>query len=309
MSDKKIALIFPGQGAQYAGMGKALYEEFPLVREIFQEGDERLKMPLSKWMMEGPEEELTKTAISQPALYLFSIAVLKLIEPLFPAIKPSYAAGLSLGEYSALASAGYLDPFDALELVALRGRHMSQACEENPGAMAAILGLASSEVEKMVNEANLPHDLWAANFNAPGQAVISGTLKGVERGIELAKARGAKKAIPLKVHGAFHSGLMQSAQRPLQEKVESLQFFPGKFKIAMNASAQVPKSETEMKKWMVDQIVLPVRWQESMELFDREGVELYLELGAGKTLAALNKRIGVKGESVSIETPEDLEKL
>ena len=309
MSQKKIALLFPGQGAQYAGMGKALYETYPLIKEIFEEGDETLKMPLSKVILEGPDEELTRTSISQPAIYLFSIAIFKLIQKLFPAIQPEFAAGLSLGEYSALAAAGFLDPFEGLKLVAARGSYMSQACERHPGAMAAVLGLSQKEIETLVKESHLPNDLWAANFNAPGQTVISGTKAGVEKGIHLAKEKGAKKAIPLKVHGAFHSGLMRSAQAPLKEKVEAVSLLSGTAKVVMNASSKPFDTPQELKKLMVDQIVMPVRWQESIECLDQNGVDLYLELGCGKTLAGLNKRIGVKGETVSIETPEALEQL
>lgn len=309
MTSKKIALLFPGQGAQYAGMGKALYDAYPQAKDIFLKGDEVLGMPLSKWILEGPEEELTKTFISQPAIYLLSFAVFSCLKSRFPAIKPVYAAGLSLGEYSALAAAGVFDPWEGLKLVAARGRFMGEACDAVPGAMAALLGLTQEEVEALVKEADLPHDLWAANFNAPGQTVISGTVSGVEKGIALAKEKGAKKAIPLKVHGAFHSGLMRAAQPRLKEKIEATPFQSPDVRVVMNASADSAKNETELKSLLVDQIVLPVRWQESMERLDQAGVELYLELGCGKTLAALNKRIGVKGMTLSIETPEDLDLL
>jgi [acyl-carrier-protein] S-malonyltransferase len=309
MTSKKIALLFPGQGAQYAGMGKALYDAYPQVKALFERADAELKMPLSKWILEGPEEELTKTSISQPAIYLVSLAVLTCLKSRFPQLTPFYAAGLSLGEYSALAAAGAFDPWEGLKLVAARGRFMGEACESTPGAMAALLGLSQQEVESFVKEADLPNDLWAANFNAPGQTVISGTLAGVEKGTALAKEKGAKKVIPLKVHGAFHSGLMRQAQPRLKEKIDAVSFHSPEIRVVMNASADIAKNESEFKSLLVDQIILPVRWQESIERLDRDGVDLYLELGCGKTLAALNKRIGVKGMTVSIETPEDLDLL
>lgn len=304
---KNIALIFPGQGSQSTGMGKALYEAYPLVKEILQEGDERLGRHLSRTMFEGPEEELTKTATSQPAIYLLSYALDRLLKSLFPQVKNKYAAGLSLGEYTALASSRMINEWEGLSLVAERGRLMEEACEKHPGTMAAILGLSQQEIEQLVKVANLPHDLWAANFNSPGQTVISGTEKGIEVGSKLAKERGAKKVIPLKVHGAFHSGLMKSAQDRLKERIDLASFEMSEVQVVMNTSGNFPQDVSEVKGLLTDQVTHSVRWQESIERLEQQGVDLYIEVGAGKTLSSLNKRIGVKSLTLSIENPSDIE--
>lgn len=306
---QSISFLFPGQGSQSIGMGKELIAAYPILKDVLQEGDERLGRHLSKTMREGPEEELTKTATSQPAIYLLSLAYSRLLKSLFPHLKNKFAAGLSLGEYSALASAGMIDDWKGLELVAERGRLMGEACDQNPGTMAAILGLSQLDIEKMVKEANLPHDLWAANFNSPGQTVVSGTTRGIEVGAKLARERGAKKVIPLTVHGAFHSGLMRSAQQKLQDKIEAAAFVMTDVKVVMNASASFPQHADEVKKLLIAQVTEAVRWQESIEKLENEGVDLYIEVGSGKTLSSLNKRIGVKAPTFNLETPADIELL
>lgn len=307
MKYNSIALLFPGQGAQYPGMGKDLYEAHAIIRETFEEGDEVLGRSLSKIILNGPQEELTKTINSQPAIYLLSLAMTRLLKQQLPALAPKFAAGLSLGEYTAVATSGYLNEWEALKIVETRGKLMAEACEQHPGTMAAILGLSQKEVEALVKESNLPHDLWAANFNSPGQTVISGTLKGVERGSELAREKGAKKVIPLTVHGAFHSGLMKSAQDRLEETIFAATFKEGKNPVVMNASAAIPASLDEMKRGLVLQVTHSVRWQESMEKLDQEGVDLFIEIGCGKTLSALNKRMGVKASTLTFEKLDDLE--
>ena len=305
----KIAFLFPGQGAQYPGMGKSLFDAYPIVRETFEEGNDLLKRHLSKIILQGPEEELTLTYNSQPAIYLLSLAYLKVLKALFPDLQPQFCAGLSLGEYTALGASGTLPLDKGMILVEKRGRLMAEACQKHPGTMAAVLGLDQKEIEALVKEASLPHDLWAANFNAPGQTVLSGTLKGVERGSELAKQRGAKKVIPLTVQGAFHSGLMKSAEAPLEEKIEEISFQKSSIKVPMNASGHYFNSLGEMKALLVKQVTHPVRWQENIETLEKEGIDLYLEIGCGKTLSSLNKRIGVKAPTLNFEKLEDLEQL
>lgn len=305
----KVAFLFPGQGAQYPGMGQEVYDAYAIVRETLEEGDDLLKRSLSKILLKGPEEELTLTYNSQPAIYILSLAYTRLLRSLFPHLKPSFAAGLSLGEYTALATSGYLEEASTLTLVEKRGRLMAEACLKHPGTMAAVLGLSQSEIEHLVKEAHLPHDLWAANFNAPGQTVLSGTFKGVERGSELAKERGAKKVIPLTVQGAFHSGLMQYAQDRLAETLRALPFNTSTIQVPMNALGGFPVSLEERKELLIRQVTESVRWQTCIEALEKEGVDFYLEIGCGKTLSSLNKRIGVKAPTLSFEKLVDLESI
>lgn len=305
----KIAFLFPGQGAQYPGMGKEVYQAYPLVRETLEEGDERLGRGLSKIILNGPEEELTLTYNSQPAIYLLSLAYSRLLKSLFPELRAHYAAGLSLGEYTALVTSGYIDELSTAALVEKRGRFMAEACQKHPGTMAAVLGLSQTEIENLVKEAALPHDLWAANFNAPGQTVLSGTLKGVERGSALAREKGAKKVIPLTVQGAFHSGLMQSAEERLADLLHTVTWRESPIQVPMNASGGFPSSLAERKELLVRQVTHPVRWQECMATLENEGIDLYIEMGCGKTLSSLNKWMKVKGRTLNFENLGDLETL
>ena len=214
-TDKKtVAAIFPGQGAQYVGMAKDFIENFSTARLLFEEADEILKCSLSKIILQGPLEELTKTKNSQVAIYVTSMAIYSVAQELYN-FQPKAYAGLSLGEYSALTAGQYLSFEQTLLLVRLRGELMNQACQARPGTMAIAIGLDCAQVEKLVKEINLPNDLWIANYNCPGQIVLSGSLKGIEQASLVAKEHGAKRFLPLNVHGAFHSGLMQPAQEKL----------------------------------------------------------------------------------------------
>ena len=211
---KRIAFLFPGQGAQYPGMAQDFYENFSCARMTFEEADDLLGDSLSKIILNGPADVLTETHHSQVGIYVTSLAILRVLQELYE-IKPHICAGLSLGEYSALTAAGYLSFSQALPLVKKRGLFMSQACEMTKGTMAVVMGLEADIVEKCVKDVNLPDDLWVANYNCPGQIVISGTQKGIAAGTEALKAHHAKRILPLQVHGAFHSGLMKSAQDKL----------------------------------------------------------------------------------------------
>ena len=301
----KIAFIFPGQGAQYPGMGKEVLQAYPQIRETLQEGDDILKRNLSKIFLEGSKEELTRTLNAQPAIYLLSVAYTRLLKSLFPRLQPSFAAGLSLGEYTALATSGIFDEALGLKIVQERARLMTEACQARPGAMAAVVGLSEQEIESLVKGSGMPHDLWAANFNAPTQAVVSGTLKGVEEGTRLACARGAK-VIPLSVEGAFHSGLMQRAQERLADVIQATPFHSSSVKVAMNASGGFASGVEEMKELLIRQVTQPVRWQGCMETLEKEGTELFVEIGCGKTLSGLNRKI-LKVPTLSFEKPQDLD--
>ena len=306
---RKSAFLFPGQGAQYPGMGKDFVETFPIAKQTFEEADDILGRKLSTIILQGPTELLTETKNSQTGIYVTSVAILRVIENLFPNLKPIICAGLSLGEYTAATAAGYLSFENGLPLVQRRGQYMNEACEETPGTMAVVLGLDAETVEKLVKEANIPHDLWAANFNCPGQVVISGTLRGIELGTALAKERGAKRVLPLQVHGAFHSGLMETARQQLAEHINELRLNKKSVEVVMNVTGRAPKDEKEFKQNLIDQVTNPVRWEQGIREIDKNGIELYWEIGPGKTLSGFNKRIEVGGSTISIETVEDLKLL
>ena len=205
----KVAFLFPGQGAQYVGMGKDFYHSFQAARNIFEEADEILGYSLSKIIFEGPNEVLTETFNAQLAIFVTSVAILQVVEQEQPDLKPSVCSGLSLGEYTALYASGRLDFKETLLLVRERARLMNEACERTKGTMAAVLGLSAEEIKEAVKEID---SVWIANFNAPGQTVISGNLDGIEKASSLLKEKEARRVLPLTVHGAFHSGLMQSAR-------------------------------------------------------------------------------------------------
>lgn len=305
---KKYAYLFPGQGAQVVGMGKDFYESFALARETFDEAETILGRHLKRVVFEGPMEELTETSNSQTGIFVVSMATLRVLEQQFPQIAPVATAGLSLGEYTALVAAKRLSFEEALRLVDKRSRYMHEACEERRGTMAAIFGLADEVIEEMVEELHLPQDLWVANYNCPGQVVISGTLKGVEAGSEAALKRGAKRAIPLKVHGAFHSGLMQSASDRLAPYIEKAEILESTVPLAMNVPGGFVEKREEIRKNLILQVTHSVRWQQSVRAFGAS-VEAFLEIGCGKTLAGLNRQIGVLAPTHSINKITDLEQL
>lgn len=306
---QKIALLFPGQGAQYTGMGKDFFESYSIVREIFEEANDILHYNLSNIILKGPEELLTQTQHSQTGIFVTSIAFLQVLRKTFPQLSAAYASGLSLGEYSALTALEKLPFRECLPLVQQRGLFMSEACEAVKGTMAVILGLNADEVESLVQEVNLPKDLWAANFNCPGQVVISGTLKGIEAGMEAAKQKGAKRVLPLRVHGAFHSGLMRQAEERLTPYIEEASIADGTGGLVMNVTGSLVEESAAIKKNLILQVTHPVRWEQSIRRLMELGVELFIEIGCGKTLAGFNKRIGVMAPTVSIENPTDLEQL
>lgn len=306
MSQKKSAFLFPGQGAQVVGMGKDFYEAYTVARELFQQGDELLGFSLSKVIFEGPTELLTQTRHAQLGIYITSLAILAVIKQQFPDLKPAVCAGLSLGEYTALTASGKLTFEQCLPLVQKRAEAMNAACEASQGGMAALFGLDAHQVELMVAGLNLTSDLWVANFNCPGQTVISGTQKGVEAGIQAAKTLGARRAIPLKVHGAFHSGLMEVAKQRLTPEIESLSIAEGSSEIVMNVPGDYVTSASSVRSYMIQQVTSPVRWEQGVRKM-MPHIELFIEIGCGKTLAGMNKQIGVQAPTLSINSIADLE--
>lgn len=306
---KNIAFIFPGQGAQYAGMGKDFVQNFGAAKVVLEESDDILGRRLSDIILNGPENILTETRNSQAAIFVVSIAILRVLQKLFPSLHPAVCAGLSLGEYTAIHASGRI-PFDTcLRLVQLRGQYMNDACEETKGAMAVILGLEGDVVEKMVKEVGMPQDLWAANFNCPGQVVISGTIRGIEAGTAAAKAKGAKRVLPLSVHGAFHSGLMHRAEERLAEHIKHIPIKESPVRMVMNVPGDFAAENEEIRNNLINQVTHPVRWERGIRKMEEGGIDLFVEVGCGKTLAGFNKRIGVSAPTISIEKVEDLDSL
>ncbi|MFZ0565798.1 MAG: ACP S-malonyltransferase [Chlamydiales bacterium] len=303
---KKTAFLFPGQGAQHVGMGKDFYDHYSLAKEVFQQGDDLLKCHLSRIIFEGPIATLTQTRYAQTAIYLTSVAILRVIEEKFPSLKPSVCAGLSLGELTALTASGRISFESCLSLVQLRAEAMNEACEATQGAMAAIFGLSVEEIRAIVSGID---DLWVANFNTPQQIVISGSPEAVERGISAAKAKGAKRAIPLKVHGAFHSGLMKIAREKLREPIGQMELMESPVDLVMNVAGKVVNDQNSIRGHLLEQVTSSVLWEPGIRAVMNKEVDQFIEIGPGKTLAGMNKQIGVPQPTLTVNTIEDLEKL
>jgi [acyl-carrier-protein] S-malonyltransferase len=300
----RLAYLFPGQGAQAVGMGEALARGFDAARHVFEVADRVLGYSLSRICWEGPEPELRKTVHAQPALLTHSVAALRLMEA--AGMHPSWAAGHSLGEYSATVAAGAIEFEDALRLVRRRGELMYQAGLERPGTMAAILGLAPEEVERLCNEASTEGTACAANVNAPGQVVISGDVAAVEKACALAKAQGAKRAIRLEVNGAFHSPLMTSAARGLNEALDAVAVRDATGPVVVNAWAKPVVKAAEIRSALKQQLLAPVRWEDSMR-FLLHDADRFVEIGPGRVLRGLLRTIDKNVACWNVEDPESLQ--
>ena len=303
----KTAFVFPGQGAQYVGMGKDLYDQFPEAREVFDAADSILRFPLSKLCFEGPEEELVLTANTQPALFVTSIACLRLLEK--RDIKPDVTTGHSIGEYAALVAAGILEFEDALPLVRKRGELMQEAGRKRPGTMAAIIGLDADEVELACSRAEEVGIVDIANYNSPGQVVISGEVKAVEAASQYAKEMGARKVIPLSVSGAFHSRLMADAAEKLAIELNHACFDNADIPVVANVTADYLYGADEIRDCLERQIAGSVRWEESVRLMVDDGVDRFVELGPGKVLSGLIKRIADSVEVANISDVQSYEQF
>jgi len=299
----KRAFLFPGQGAQYVGMAKDLYENSVEAREMIKTADDALGVNLSHIMFNGDEELLKQTENTQPAIFLHSVALALLIRT----IDAQTAAGHSLGEYSALVAAGAIQFYDAIKLVRARGKAMQKAGVENPGTMAAVINLDNKKVEEACLEAQPEGIVQCANFNSPGQIVISGSVTGVRKAMELCKAKGAKLVKELVVSGAFHSPLMESAKEILKAELESAPIYDAKFPVYANVTAKPVTAKEEIKDLLYRQVTCPVRWEETIVNMINDGVEEFVEIGPGKVLQGLVKRINPNVKAFGIDKYTDLE--
>src|SRR3990172_3668449 len=303
----KLALVFPGQGSQQVGMGKAIAEERPEARQVFEEADGALGFPLSRLCFEGPEEELKLTENTQPAILTTSVALYRALAS--QGVEPDFVAGHSLGEYSALVAAGALRLEDAVVLVRNRGRYMQEAVPVGEGAMAAILGLGLAEVQEVCSQASDGEVVEPANLNAPGQTVVAGHAAAVQRASAAAKERGAKRVIPLSVSAPFHCRLMRPAQHRLERDLANVTVSDLRVPLVSNVDAAWVRTGAEAADALVRQVASPVRWGESVRRLVDEGVDQFVEVGPGKVLSGLVRKIAENVRVASIEDPSGLRRL
>jgi [acyl-carrier-protein] S-malonyltransferase len=299
----KIAFCFPGQGSQDVGMGQAIAAEYPEARAVFDEASEAVGFDVARLCFEGPIEELTRTEKQQPALVATSIACLRAIESL--GVKPDFVIGHSVGEYSALAAAEALADRDALALVGERGRATAEAAAERPGAMAAVLGLEDAVVEELCAGIE---NVWPANYNCPGQVVVSGENSAVDLLLERAGEAGARRTVKLRVSGAFHSPLVESAAKRLRPALESVNFSEPATPFMSTVTARVEDAQ-RLVDLLVQQLTGPVKFTQAVRGLIQEGVELFVEIGPGQVLSGLLRRCDRSLKAVSVGDPESLCRL
>lgn len=303
----KVAWVFPGQGSQWVGMGRDLYDNIDSARAVFDQADDALGFPISRLCFEGPEDELRQTINAQPALVVDSFACLQAAREVsghsLPA--PSFAAGHSLGEYTALAVAGAFDFTTAVRLARERGRLMHEAGQARPGSMAAIIGMDEPPLAEVCRQT----DTCIANINCPGQIVISGAAENIDKAMEMAKARGASRAIPLQVSGAFHSPLMQPAVDGMSVFISPLSFQEPSIPVIGNTTAEPVTTAALVKSEFLNQLTNPVQWQRSIEYMVAKGVSTFIEIGPGKVLTGLIKRINREVETININDLEAIKGL
>lgn len=309
MTDRNgIAFVFPGQGSQHVGMGRALCDRFPEAGAVFEEAEDALGANLREVCFDGPEADLNRTENTQPAILAVSVAALRVLQG-HGAPAPAWVAGHSLGEYSALVAAGALGLADAVKVVRERGRLMQQAVAEGEGSMAAILGLEEAAVRAVCDAAGQGEVVAPANLNGGGQVVISGAREAVRRAVQLARDGGARKVVELAVSAPFHCALMRPAAEGLRKTLESVEVGPFRVGVVTNVEASLNSDSERVKPLLVEQVVAAVRWEESMKALAGLGCERVIELGPGKVLSGLAKRIDRGMSTFNLEKPEDLDKL
>lgn len=306
---KKFAMVFPGQGSQTVGMLAELAGDYPIVQETFKQASEVLGYDLWQLVQEGPAEELNKTWQTQPALLTASVAVYRVWQQKYPELKPEVMAGHSLGEYSALVCAGVLDFQDAVKLVELRGKLMQQAVPEGTGAMYAIIGLDNDAIINACKQAEQGEVVSAVNFNSPGQVVIAGAKAAVERAAALCKEAGAKRALPLSVSVPSHCALMKPAADQLSVSLESITLKAPVVAVLNNVDVKAETDAVAIRNALVRQLYSPVRWTETVEKMAQNGVEVLMEVGPGKVLNGLTKRIVDSLQAVSVNDVKSLDSI
>ena len=306
---KKFAMVFPGQGSQTVGMLAELAGDYPIVQETFKQASEVLGYDLWQLVQEGPAEELNKTWQTQPALLTASVAVYRVWQQKYPELKPEVMAGHSLGEYSALVCAGVLDFQDAVKLVELRGKLMQQAVPEGTGAMYAIIGLDNDAIINACKQAEQGEVVSAVNFNSPGQVVIAGAKAAVERAAALCKEAGAKRALPLAVSVPSHCALMKPAADQLSVSLESITLKAPVVAVLNNVDVKAETDAVAIRNALVRQLYSPVRWTETVEKIAQNGVEVLVEVGPGKVLNGLTKRIVDSLQAVSVNDVKSLDSI
>lgn len=304
-STPKVACVFPGQGAQAVGMGHNLCQVSRRAREVFEEADSALQFPLSRLCFEGPEEELRDTINAQPAILTTSVACLRAASEFGTSLSPTLVAGHSLGEYTALVAANVIGFADAVRLVRERGRLMQEAGKVRPGGMAAIIGLDEESLEEVCRETGSQ----IANFNCSGQIVISGTRESLALSMDLAKARGARRVVPLQVSGAFHSILMQPTVEGMAQAISQVDFNHPQVPIVANSTAQPLTNPDEVKKELLQQLCHCVQWQPSVEYMVGAGVSTFIEIGPGQVLSGLIKRISNEVQVLHMSDPESIKAI
>jgi [acyl-carrier-protein] S-malonyltransferase len=304
---KKTAFIFPGQGSQYIGMGKEFYDNFPMARQVFEEADDALHFSISSLCFNGPADALKLTENTQPAILTASVAALRVLQS-ENEIASEMTAGHSLGEYSALVGSGGFTFADAVRTVRLRGKFMQEAVPVGEGAMAAVLGMEREEIEKLCEDASEGDVLSPANFNCPGQIVIAGHAKAVQRAIDHVEAKG-KRAILLPVSAPFHSPLMKPAGVRLAQELDQIAVKNLRIPVVTNVEAEPNASKDRVKGLLVTQVSHPVRWEDSIRTMIHEGIERVIEIGPGKVLTGLMKRIDSNVEAKNLEDIQGLKKL
>lgn len=302
----KTAFIFPGQGAQTVGMGKDFYDNFDAARKLFDEADDALGYSIRRMCFDGSEDDLKLTANTQPAILVVSVIVSELLKS--EGVTADIAGGHSLGEYSALVTAGSLKFSDAVVLVHKRGQFMQEAVPVGEGAMAAIIGLDDATIIEICAAASEVGEVQAVNFNCPGQTVIAGRTRGVEAAVEQLKSAGAKKAVILPVSAPFHSTLMAPAAVKLAAELDKVQIDDAAFPVAANVNGQLETSAADIKKNLVAQADSPVKWIACVESMKNFGAEIFIECGPGKTLCGFNRRINKKIRSLNVENLDSLRK-